>query len=232
MASGREQSEPAQLLGQRVVLDGLSARPELNGRLAAAESFEGGRYVVALEGSGDRVRVRPENVSPVAVVERSSGGRASTAEVLAAARRGDEPAILAWLEGGGRVNASGQLGGQSGATVLIHAAYGGHERVVDLLLRHGAEIDLPDSKGGTALMWATCVGHERVVELLIRRGAQANVQSSDGDSALMYAAIQGHERVVELLLRYGAEIKLQNNKGGTALMYDRPRRRRLAQRVR
>jgi len=54
----------APLLGQRVVLDGLSSRPELNGRRGVAQSFEGGRYLVALEGGGERVRVRPDNLSP------------------------------------------------------------------------------------------------------------------------------------------------------------------------
>ena len=52
----------AQLLGQRVVLGGLSSRPELNGRRGVARSFEGGRYAVALEGSGESVRVRPGNL--------------------------------------------------------------------------------------------------------------------------------------------------------------------------
>jgi len=67
---------PAQsLLGERVVLGGLSARPDLNGRRGVARSFEGdpggGRYVVHLEGSGgsgergnEVVRVRPENLLP------------------------------------------------------------------------------------------------------------------------------------------------------------------------
>ena len=53
----------APLLGQRVVLGGLSARPELNGQRGEARSFEGGRYAVALEG-GESVRVRPDNLSP------------------------------------------------------------------------------------------------------------------------------------------------------------------------
>jgi len=34
MAGARESSEPAPLLGQRVVLGGLSSRPELNGQRA------------------------------------------------------------------------------------------------------------------------------------------------------------------------------------------------------
>merc|ERR1712153_226234 len=98
MASARESSEPAPLLGQRVVLFGLSARPELNGRRGAARSFEGGRYAVALEGGGESVRVRPGNLSPLAAERASSGAAAAPVEVIAAAERGEEEAVLAWLE--------------------------------------------------------------------------------------------------------------------------------------
>ena len=48
--AGELSSEPAPLLGQRVVLGGLSSRPELNGQRGVEGSFEGGRYAVALEG--------------------------------------------------------------------------------------------------------------------------------------------------------------------------------------
>ena len=36
-------------------------------------------------------------------------------------------------------------------------------RVVELLLQHGAEIDLQDSDEWIALTWAAIEGHERVV---------------------------------------------------------------------
>ena len=70
----------APLLGQRVVLGGLSARPELNGRLGVARSFEGGRYAVALEGGGESVRVRPGNLS-LAAAEPVSGGAAAAPDL-------------------------------------------------------------------------------------------------------------------------------------------------------
>ena len=66
---GREQrlaDAPALQAGSRVVLGGLSSRPELNGQRGVAQSFEGGRYAVALEGGGESVRVRPGNLSPAA----------------------------------------------------------------------------------------------------------------------------------------------------------------------
>merc|ERR1711903_413802 len=90
----------APLLGQRVVLGGLSSRPELNGQRGVARSFEGGRYAVALEGGGESVRVRPGNLAPAAAAP--SGGVAVSDEVVAAVGRGDEEAVLEWLDGGGR----------------------------------------------------------------------------------------------------------------------------------
>ena len=60
------------------------------------------------------------------------------------------------------------------------AAEHGHERVVELLLRHGAEANLQGSDGDSALMYAAVNGHERVVDLLIRRGAAVNPPRSGG----------------------------------------------------
>ena len=68
--------------------------------------------------------------------------------------------MLAWLEGGGRADATYERGGVSGLTLLMGAAFNGHERVVELLIRHGADINLQDSNGLTALMLAAIDGHE------------------------------------------------------------------------
>jgi len=68
----------------------------------------------------------------------------------------------------------------AGFTLLQVAASNGHERVVDLLLWRGAEINLQSSKGYTALMDAAGSRRERVVELLLRRGAEIDMQDSNG----------------------------------------------------
>jgi len=70
-----------------------------------------------------------------------------------------------------------------GGTALMGAAYIGHERVVDLLIQHGAEVNLQRSSGFTALMSAAGQGRERVVELLLQHGAEINLQNSDGVTA-------------------------------------------------
>ena len=97
------------------------------------------------------------------------------------------------------------------------AASQGHERVVDLLLQRGAEINLQSSAGYTALMLAAFHGHERVVELLLRRGAEINLQKSDGVTALMNAAYLNRPAVVRRLLRAGADTVARGASGKTAL---------------
>jgi len=98
-------------------------------------------------------------------------------QVVEAAKRGEEAAVLAWLDSGGRADATYERGKVSGFTLLIAAARYGHERVVDLLLQRGAEVNLQDSDSWTALMYAARYGHERVVELLLQHGADVNLRS-------------------------------------------------------
>ena len=54
-----------------------------------------------------------------------------------------------------------------GSTALLLAAANGKERVVDLLLQRGAEINKQTSDSFTALMAAAHNGHERVIEVLL-----------------------------------------------------------------
>ena len=77
-------------------------------------------------------------------------------EVTDAAGRGDEAALLAWLDRGGQINA---IDGANSDTALMNAAYFGHERVVEVLLQRGAEINKQSSHGDTALMIAAQERH-------------------------------------------------------------------------
>jgi hypothetical protein len=53
----------APLCNQRVIIAGLVARPELNGRAAFARSFDADRYVVELDGAVEQtIRVREQNL--------------------------------------------------------------------------------------------------------------------------------------------------------------------------
>ena len=186
--------------------------------LATAGGVPERGYTAALDGGDESVLVRPGNLLPAA--ERASSSVVAVSDqVVKAAKRGDEAEVLAWLDSGGRVDAMYERDGVSGFTLLMDAAYYGHERVVELLLQRGAEVNQQNSMGASALMGAADNGHEKVVELLIRHGAEIDLLTSNGSTALMYAAQEGHERVVDLLLQRGAEINKQDSDGATALMF-------------
>jgi ankyrin repeat protein len=70
--------------------------------------------------------------------------------------------VVALLDGGAEVNATGELG----YTALHEAATQGHVAVVKILLAAGARPDLRNDYGNTALELARSAKHWRVVEVL------------------------------------------------------------------
>ena len=107
--------------------------------------------------------------------------------LAASAKGGDTAAVLAWLDGGGEVNAGLSIAGAFWSPLLA-AAISGHDTLVDTLLLRGALVDLQNEIGATALHVAAIHGHDHVVDLLLRGGANVNHQNEDGGTALMGAA--------------------------------------------
>jgi ankyrin repeat protein len=59
---------------------------------------------------------------------------------------------------------------KEGATPLHHAAKGGRDELVRLLVKHGAAVDETDGAGRSPLEWA---GREQTKALLVELGAKA-----------------------------------------------------------
>ena len=71
-AREREETAPRKetpLLGRRVVINGLVAKPELNGRAGTAVSFDDdkGRYLVELDDTSSSLMIKPCNLLPTPV---------------------------------------------------------------------------------------------------------------------------------------------------------------------
>jgi len=86
--------------------------------------------------------------------------------------------------------------GASGMTALQYACDRGHIEVVQLLLQHGAEVNVADDDGMTALHYACCCDHEDIVKLLLQAGAQVDAHNKDGETA---ADMAENGRILDLL---------------------------------
>jgi uncharacterized protein len=114
--------------------------------------------------------------------------------------------------------------GSGGQTALILAAQNGYVKIVDRLLKAGAEVNTLDNRGISALHWAVSRNHLQVVDLLISApGIDINNQDRwpedevGGQSAMMLAARKGSVEIVTSLISAGADLTISDHKGRTAL---------------
>jgi ankyrin repeat protein len=96
-----------------------------------------------------------------------------------------------------------------------HAAAAGHTKIVELLIKAGANVNLRDQLGFTPIASAAYAGYAEIVQLLIAAGAdiQAPASESQSYSALEYAqmglyqfdrADLQHAQIIQILQQLGA----------------------------
>jgi ankyrin repeat protein len=106
-------------------------------------------------------------------------------------------------------------------TPLMVAANHASLRLVDYLIRQGANVNAQTDGGETALMVAARHTDPNAVKntmtLLLAAGADPNLVSGGGNSALMEAAYSGHAPAITLLVEAGAQVNHANQYKETAL---------------
>lgn len=98
---------------------------------------------------------------------------------------------------------------------------------VEILLKHGANVNEKCSVGCTALVLSSTNlknSDENTLKILLKYGADVNLANKYNGTALMYVIINvgNYENInetIKVLLDYGAKINLQDNCDSTALMY-------------
>ncbi|MDX2292467.1 MULTISPECIES: ankyrin repeat domain-containing protein [Streptomyces] len=126
-----------------------------------------------------------------------------------AARNGDTAEVARLLAAGADADAPDA----ERRTALDRAVNAGHARVVELLLRAGADPGRPiGAYGGdqTPLTAAVGWGHADVVRLLLAAGAPTGPQTRFGWVPLVHAATGTHGdplALVDLLLEHGADLE-------------------------
>lgn len=107
----------------------------------------------------------------------------------------------------------------SGNTPLIMASQFGKPKVVQFLIKQGANINAKNKGQATPLIMAAKQGHTKVIEILLNNGAEIGHQDEyDNKSALAYAAERGYPGIVELLTESGADVDKQYEGGLTPLI--------------
>ena len=171
-------------------------------------------HIACYEGKLEEVRRLIKNGADVNSVHK--GKERSSSEILYELEPVPMPTIQKRFVrryfscGGGIEFDFSQLRGQKGwdmrsKTPLYKAVGGGHLKVVELLLKSGANPN-GNSSWFSPLYKAAGGGHLKVVELLLKSGANPNGNSSSMSSPLEAAAGGGHLKVVELLLKSGANL--------------------------
>lgn len=86
-----------------------------------------------------------------------------------------------------------------GQTLLHLASLLGYDRLVKLLLRANATIDIHDRNGYSALAFAAIGGNVTCVKLLLEAGAKVGAYTFTNHTALLLAQKAGHAGIVQLL---------------------------------
>ena len=143
----------------------------------------------------------PAAAAPLAGAFEPASAEAGLPVAMAnAACEGDAQGVVAWLDGGGGVDARCVDG--SNMTLLIAVAEGGQEAMVRMLLQRGASINLQDFFGATALICAAYGGHTTIVQALLDAKADASLRTTTGSTALLVAEQEKHIETVQLLRQH------------------------------
>ncbi len=102
-------------------------------------------------------------------------------------------------------------------TALQVASRKGHEKIVDILISNGAQVNDVIGFLGSSLQAAASEGHRNVMTKLIAAGAEVNGPGGSLGNALCAASLFNRPKAVEMLLAAGAELETEDEHWGTAL---------------
>ncbi len=105
-------------------------------------------------------------------------------------------------------------------TGLINAVGGGKIDVFELLLEHGADVNLPLKNGGTAIFFLPRSRYgpwQEIGQQLIQVGADVNVKDWQGATPLLHAIRWKQPHHAQFFLANGADVRARDTAGATAL---------------
>jgi ankyrin repeat protein len=108
-------------------------------------------------------------------------------DIWTAAKKGNLPAVKAFLAKGTKVDAPDPDGG---STALSMAALAGQAQTVNFLISKGANVNIKHKDGGSPIHGAAFLGHAETVKILLDNGANPNSQNNKGETPLDTASLE------------------------------------------
>ena len=104
-------------------------------------------------------------------------------------------------------------------TPLMIVCRRGNLEKVDLLLKRGADANMPSSSGSTPLHIASFRAFRGIMKRLIAHEADISKQNGDGQTPAMLAAQSGDVEALSMLIDAGVDINVQDAEDYTAIVY-------------
>lgn len=101
--------------------------------------------------------------------------------------------------------------------VIVNAIQSGCEKLVELLIAHGARSDSYVTGDTPVLVFAT---DRKIIRLLVAHGANINAVDRNGKNMLTMACERGNEALAEFLINEGMNVNALDCSGKTAMMQD------------
>jgi ankyrin repeat protein len=104
-----------------------------------------------------------------------------------------------------------------GRTALYLASELGHDKIIQMLLESGADVNAQGGDYSNALHAASYKGHNKIAQMLLDRDADVNAQGGAYGNALQAALTGGYDKIAQMLLDSGADVNTQGGAYGNAL---------------
>lgn len=133
-------------------------------------------------------------------------------EIFATIDANDLAQIESLIKNGVDINSNGTIG----VSPLFYACQKENVEAIQLLLSHGASVDLPiEESGFTPLHYAAQEGLMNIVEILVQAGANVNATDNWGNGPLWRAGNKA--QIGNYLVSKGADPNMKNNSGVSPL---------------